>query len=242
MWIKNLLLAGCVVFFTGTWAESPSSFAKAKQIATVLFQEHPVTLYCHCPYAAKEIDLEQCGMSAALDKKRAHRLEWEHVMAAEHFGQHFECWRAPLCVTKAGKPYKGRACCARMDERFRHMEAELYNLWPEVGLVNAARSNYRFGMVLPKTPYYGCTFAIDKASRTVEPSDAVKGIVARAYLFMSAHYQLKLSDSQHKLFKAWNKQFPPDLWEQQWAASIASIEGYENPFISNWPESTGIKS
>ena len=51
------------------------------------------------------------------------------------------------------------------------------------GLINQARSNYRFGFVSSTDNTYGCAIKIDKKNRKVEPSDEAKGIVARAYLF-----------------------------------------------------------
>lgn len=216
---------------------SPNSFAQAKKIAASVFANHPKTLYCSCFYNQKEVDLNSCGMGAASFKKRAHRIEWEHIQAAEHFGQQFACWHTPLCRNKKGKPYKGRACCQKINERYRHMESELYNLWPEVGFVNQARSNYRFGMVAPKSKYFGCALAIDKSLRRVEPSGSAKGIVARAYLFMSSHYHIPLSKAQRQLFKVWNQQYAPTSWERQWSSYIASIEGYDNPYITQWNKS-----
>lgn len=88
-------------------------------------------------------------------------------MAVQHFGQHFTCWRKPSCQ-KEGKPYKGRQCCERIDASFRQMESELYNLWLEVGLVNQARSNYRFAQLSQQGNYCGCRISIDKTSRQVE--------------------------------------------------------------------------
>jgi deoxyribonuclease I len=60
--------------------------------------------------------------------------------------------------------------------------------------------------------------------------------VARAYLFMSEHYKLPLSSAQKQLFMAWNKAFAPTAWEKQWALHVASIEGYDNPYITHWQE------
>ena len=170
-------------------------------------------------------------MQSASSIKRARRVEWEHMMPAENFGNHFPCWREPLCTKKNGKQYKGRACCERIDPEFRHAEAELYNLWPAVGLVNQARSNYRYSPVQPNTLFYGCSISIDKSARKVEPADSVKGIVARANLFMAQHYAIRLSDQQQQLFTAWSKQFPPSVWEKEWAAHVAQTEGYTNPYI-----------
>ncbi|MFT4058374.1 MAG: endonuclease, partial [Legionella sp.] len=196
--------------------------------------DHPQTVYCQCTYKEKTVYLASCGMQEADSKKRAHRIEWEHIMAAEHFGKQFACWREPLCQSPNGKAYKGRRCCQKMDERFRHIEAELYNLWPEVGLINQARSNYRFGVLPNHDSYMGCTIKIDKFSRRVEPADEAKGVVARAYLFMAEYYHLSLSSSQRQLFEAWNQQFPPNAWEHTWGNQVAAIEGYPNPYITQW--------
>lgn len=222
-----------LILSVSCFSSPPSSFNQAKKIAGKIFANHQQTLYCQCQYENKNVDLISCGMESANIIKRAHRIEWEHIMAAEHFGQHFKCWREPLCQ-KGGKPYKGRQCCERVDASFRHMESELYNLWPEVGLVNQARSNYRFAQLTQQGSYYGCRITIDKTSRQVEPSDEIKGLVARAHLFMSQQYAIPLSSSQNKLFLAWNKRFPPTAWEREWAAQIAFIEGYENPYITQW--------
>lgn len=65
-------------------------------------------------------------MQAAEAIKRAHSIEWEHIMAAQHFGRQFECWRTPLCENSRARMYKGRKCCEKIDKRFQHVV--LYNL------------------------------------------------------------------------------------------------------------------
>jgi len=222
-----LLLSTSIAF-----ANPPQTFQQAKRVAKALFVSHRQTLYCHCQYDEhQQIDLASCQMQAASIKKRSLRVEFEHMTPAENFGRQFRCWREPLC-TRHGKPYKGRACCARSDSRFKQAEAELYNLYPAEGIVNQARSNYRYGLVDGTDTFYGCAIRIDKATRTAEPDDSVKGLVARATLFMSQQYQIKLSKSQRQLLVAWDRRFPPDVWEKEWASHIAAIEGYENPFIT----------
>lgn len=213
---------------------SPVNFTQAKKIAGEVFAAHPFTVYCGCRFQNKTIDLASCNMKDAQQKKRAHRLEWEHIMAAEHFGHHFQCWRKPLCTARDGTPYKGRRCCQHIDGLYRHVESELYNLWPEVGLVNQARSNYRFAQLAQKGSFFGCALTIDKSARLVEPIDEVKGLIARAHLFIAQRYKIPLSPGQRKLFVAWNKQFAPSAWEYEWAERVALIEGYENPFITKW--------
>lgn len=58
----------------------PQCFNQAKKIAGQLFAEHQQTLYCQCQYDKKEADLTSCGMQAASHIKRAHRIEWEHIL------------------------------------------------------------------------------------------------------------------------------------------------------------------
>ncbi len=111
-------------------------------------------------------------------------------------------------------------------------EAELYNLWPAEGIINLVRSNYHYSKTDKNLNYYGCRFSVDKENHLVEPDDSVKGLVARANLFMKKKYHIKLSSQQHKLFTEWNKKFPPMDWEKVWARKVAEIEGYDNPFIN----------
>ncbi|HVV67969.1 MAG TPA: endonuclease [Gammaproteobacteria bacterium] len=220
---------------TNSYSLPPTNFSQAKKIAGQIFSENPQTLYCGCRYAAdKTIDLDSCSMQAAQEIPRAHRMEWEHMMPAENFGRQLSCWREKICSGNDEKTYKGRKCCAKASNEFRQMEGELYNLWPAVGLVNQARSNYRFsdfGFKSSISNFYGCSILIDHETKQVEPRDLTKGIVARANLFMSITYGIKLSHSQQALFEVWNKQYPPSEWEKKWAKQVAYIEGYINPYI-----------
>ena len=230
--IKFILFALLLVSNSGIFSAPPNTFYEAKKIAGNLFESNRVTLYCSCHYDKyNTIDLTGCGMESASMIKRAHRVEWEHMMPAENFGRHFKCWREPICLHNE-KYFKGRKCCEKIDAEFKLAESELYNLWASVGLVNQARSNYRYSTLPKKNGFYGCTFEVDSQLRKVEPADRAKGIVARANLFMAKKYHIHISPSQQKLFEAWNKQFPPTEWEKIWASKIAEIEGYSNPYIS----------
>ncbi len=228
--IQSLLIT-VIILACSISNAAPGNFSESKRIARKIFNEHPQTLYCGCAYnQSYQIDLSSCHMDAAKNIKRANRIEYEHMMPAENFGRQFQCWREPLCH-RNGKKYKGRKCCGQIDMKFKAAEAELYNLWPAVGLVNQARSNYRFSMLDSKKGFFGCDIEIDTTLRKVEPPNRAKGIVARANLFMSVKYNVSLSPAQRNLFNAWNHQFPPTPWEINWAAQVAQIEGYSNPYI-----------
>ena len=162
-------------------------------------------------------------MSSANEKKRAHVVEIEHILAADMLGHNLNCWQNNICEHH-GKLYKGRKCCEKMDGKFRQIESELYNLWPAVGLVNIARSNYSYGVVDSDDKFYGCDFKINKVTHEFEPSNKVKGIVARATLFMSDKHHIPLSENKRQLYLSWNKSFPPSKWEKEWALKVASIE------------------
>ena len=41
----------------------------------------------------------------------------------------------------------------------------------------------------------------------------------------------RLSDSQQKLFRAWDRLFPPDGWECERERRIARLQGNDNPFV-----------
>jgi len=214
------------------FADAPSSFSSAKKEAMKIFSDHPQTLYCGCRFdAKKQIDLKSCGMQKASAIKRAKRIEWEHMMPAENFGRQHKCWREKLCKDSKGRAYKGRRCCGKIDKSYKQAEAELYNLWPAVGIINQKRSNYRYSPVRGKHDTYGCDFLADSKARKADPADSAKGVVARANLFMAQKYGVKLSKQQRILFIAWDRMFPPTQWEIEWAKRVAEKEGYENPYI-----------
>ena len=114
------------------------------------------------------------------------------------------------------------------------MEADLHNLAPAIGAVNAKRSNYRFGMLPNEEPTFGvCPMKI--RGRVAEPPDIAKGIVARSHLYMSDAYptRFRLSHAQKQLFKAWDRQFPPDAWECEREIRIARIQGNRNEITAS---------
>ena len=132
--------------------------------------------------------------------------------------------------------YRGRACCRKLDPLFSKMEADLHNIVPEIGELNGLRSNYRFG-VLPHMPYsqFGaCEIKIDIQSRRVEPRWQVRGIIARAYLYMAETYGISLSKNQRQLFVAWNRQYTPLDWEIERNKRIMRIQGNDNAYISQY--------
>lgn len=214
----------------------PLHFNQAKQLARQIYEDHRSTFYCGCHYDKhNQIDLNSCGYKIQKDKRRAKRIEWEHIMPVSLWGKELPCWKKNICC-KGKSCYKGRKCCREIDQNFSKMEADLHNLVPEIGELNGLRSNYRFG-VLPhkkKGQFGTCEMKIDMETRRVEPSIATRGAIARVYLYMSETYQIPLSDSQRQLMNAWNKSYPPDEWEIERDNRIAKVQGNHNAFVKSY--------
>ena len=86
---------------------------------------------------------------------------------------------------KLGRFYSGRLCAEKLSPEFRLIQADMYNLFPAVGSVNAIRSNYSFEM-LPGAPYSFGTCEMKIANRRAEPPERSRGEIARAMLYMEA--------------------------------------------------------
>lgn len=215
---------------------SIASFEQAKKIALEIHREYPFTIYCHCKFQGKHVDLRSCGYKVRHDTRRAKRLEWEHVVPAEAFGQSFAEWRegAEQCrKSKRGRPYKGRRC-AETNPEFARIEADLYNLWPEVGELNGLRSNYSMAEIPGEGGEFGdCKAQIE--DRKFEPMDFAKGAVARTYMYMEATYRGRgiISSKNEKLFAAWDKMHPVSDWECRRAAKIKGIQGNANEIVES---------
>jgi deoxyribonuclease-1 len=216
---------------------APKNFIEAKIQAKKIYSDHRATFYCGCQFDKYgKIDLKSCGYKVQKDFQRANRLEWEHIVPVSQIACHLPCWQQKECKKNNGKPCRGRECCRENDSLFSIIEADLHNLVPEVGELNACRSNFRFG-VLPyiQPGQFGeCHFKVDKENRRVEPKQELRGMIARIYFYVADRYGVQLSDSQLQLFQAWNKEFPPDAWEIERDNRIAKIQGNHNPFISDY--------
>jgi len=231
------LLMPALAFASIAGNQTIRHFPEAKRLAAEIFKENPYTIYCHCLYRGHDIDLGSCGYKIHKNAKRAARLEWEHVVPAEAFGQSFKDWRegAPQCQ-RHGKKYKGRKC-AKNNPEFARMEADLYNLWPEVGELNGLRNNYSMAELgaekSGKGDFGGCKAKIE--DRKFEPMPEAKGRVARVYMYMNQAYPGRgiISDKNRKLFEAWDKLHPVDAWECKRAEKIEKIQGNPNPVVKS---------
>lgn len=219
----------------GSGNEAISNFRDAKELLAKIYGASNKTFYCNSSYSGNYVDLESCGVKISKYIKRSKRIEWEHIVPAENFGRSFSEWRDghSKCKNKS-KSYKGRRCASKVSGEFRRMEADLYNLVPAVGSINAARSNYSFAEDLNVfAPQFGkCDLKI--INRKVEPQDNIKGDIARIFFYMDSAYPNRgiLGKQRRKLMEIWDKMDPVTLEECQINKKKKRIQGNDNPFVS----------
>lgn len=211
-----------------------NSFSGAKKkLLKKVYYDHQITFYCHNPYSIQNIkgkekaliikDITKYSPRNEKTKKnkiniRAKRVEWEHIIPAENFGRQFPCWREGnnKCIKRNGKRFKGRMCCKKVSPIFREMEADMMNLVPAIGEINADRSNFRFMDTREnlKKQYGECSFKVDFKNRKAYPANYTKGFIARINLYFQKKYKYKLSKSEQQLFETWDRIYPKKEWEK----------------------------
>ena len=216
-----------------------NSYSHARTLLYEVFKlTEGKTLYCNCLHTNRVINASSCGYIPSSNNERAKRTEVEHMVPASAFGRSFAEWqnpqRFPKCRRSNGKRKSGRDC-ARTNLEFRRMEADMYNLWLSIGELNAHRANFKIGIIPGEPRNYGsCDFEV--ANQQVEPRPEVRGIMARAYLYMDTTYPNRgviANESLRSLLKQWDLQHPITKAEHKWASEIQRIQGNCNPFVLN---------
>lgn len=213
-----------------------SSYPQARKLLRdIVYRDFKRTLYCDATFDTDGTMFLPAGFTTPSHQPRARRMEVEHSVPAENFGRFFPEWRNghPQCVNAQGKAFKGRKCAAKVNPAFRRMEADLYNLFPVIGAVNAIRSNHKYAVLPDEASTFGaCPMKVH--DRKAEPPDWAKGQVARAGLYFDAAYggeHFRLSRQQRRLFEAWDRQFPVSWWECERARRIEEVQGNEQPYV-----------
>ncbi|WPD22577.1 MAG: endonuclease [Candidatus Electrothrix aestuarii] len=222
-----------------------TSFSTAKTQLKKLYVQAGsfTTFYCGSSFDEEfNLDHSTSGFHYRMNETRANRVEWEHIVPAEAFGQSFPEWRDghPDCLDSKGEPYAGRRCASKTSQQFKLMQADMYNLVPAIGEVNGDRSNYSYAMLQGELREYGaCNMEIE--DQKAEPPDDKFGDIARTYMYMEAAYQRGvISGKNVKLFEAWNRMDPVDKWECERARLIEKIQGNRNMIVANACQKAGL--
>jgi deoxyribonuclease-1 len=214
---------------------TPPDFEAATTIAAELFANQRKTFFCGCTYTPDmRTAWGACGYQTRADDALAKHATWERIVPIGTFGSHRACWRLAICNDEEGTPFSGVRCCREQDLQFAAMENDLFNVVPAIAEVSQDRSNYPFGEIEGEARMYGgCDFEIDRANGVAEPSDAIRGDIARTYLYMHEVYGegLPLTMRELQIFRTWHEVDPPDELELQRAAAIVEIQGIAHPLL-----------
>lgn len=205
--IRYILAFTAIMMCFGVYAEQFTRFSTAKKHLIKTLPSNAKSLYCGCDIKrqGKKLipDPTSCGYiprntytRSGKVNVRALRIEWEHIVPAWEFGHQLQCWQDG-----------GRKNCVKNSAKFRKMEADINNLAPAIGEVNADRSNFRFGMLTGEANQYGrCPVKVNFKQRVVEPPFYARERIVKAYSYMQKTYGLKISKKQQQLFNAWQQQ------------------------------------
>jgi len=192
------------------------------------------TFYCKCSYnRKKKVDLNSCSYNIWKFKKRAQRVEVEHIVPAHTLcGQTPEWKLGHHKCTKKNKPYKGRKCATKTNKTCIRAYNDLHNLRPSIGEINAMRSNFHFNEIEGEERKFGiCNFEV--RARVAEPPDSRRGEIARIYLFMNHAYKsLQLLDEkEYRKFIKWSNEDPVDHEECKLNENIFKVQGTYNVIV-----------
>lgn len=242
MKILTLLIATLITTPTLAANQEIQSFSKAKKILEKkVYNNHRTTLYCGATFDAKKKVTPPKGFTTTKYVKCSKKIEWEHAVPAENFGRTFSEWRDgnKHCISSKGKAFKGRRCAEKVSTEYRYMQADMFNLYPVIGAVNALRSNYNFTMLPSENSDFGsCAMKID--NRKAEPPEMARGPIARTYLYMEGAYKrYSMSKSQRQLMNAWDKMYPVNSWECDRAKKI-SLQKSDNDVVKRRCDAANI--
>lgn len=244
----KFLIVAMITFSAMAQNQTVENFSQSKRNLRKLYAKTSLenkTIYCGCKFKGNKIDTNSCGFELKQRMKRGKmqgmyanriRIEWEHLTPASKFQVFF-----PECVkTKNGKPLRdkrgnlktiGRKKCEKVSKKYRLMISDMYNLYPSVGALNAHRGNLSFAEIAGEKREWGkCDFEI--SNRKVEPSNEIKGLIARNYFYMQEAYGVNLISKKNKrLFSAWDRQYPATKEECKRYRLIKQFQGNENPVL-----------
>ena len=118
--------------------------------------------------------------------------------------------------------------CKRNNPNYNSMVSDLHNIVPSDSYFEFKRKNTFFGTLDDTVEPNSC--GIRHKHYVLEPSDRLKGDIARILLYMHQQYNLPLNTNL-SLLRLWNKADKPDAAEKKRDLAIKEIQGNSNPFI-----------
>lgn len=213
------------------------------------------TYLCSCRYKKRRI--RKCDFKSN-HPLRSRKIEWAHVVSPLNFGPTFISWTKghPKCKRVADfpsrsrmhsmnysrsyyeslleeKPFKGIDCARKVDDLYQRMEADLYNIIPVVGGVNALKKDSLPGKIHTYIPQFGkCDLKI--LDNIFDPPNHLKGDIARIYFYMESAYpgRVSIPVKTKKMLRRWSKKDLVSKEECLRFHKIYRLQGNINPYVA----------
>ena len=212
------------------------SLATAKKEMKQVYSEsgETKTLHCGC-YFDKQLQVYPNICDQAYEKRRSKAtkkiLRWVHAMPASAFAGSMGCWKNSVCTLSDGSNLKGPDCCAMISPKFKSMESDMHNLIPTIDMSGAMKDNSSSSSQFGGMAEYQICMKDGVVSK--EPEAESRGNLARAYMYMSLQYKIRLPDDLEDDLRAWHLEDPPDAGEEKRNSLIELVQGNRNPFIDH---------
>lgn len=213
-----LALCACGYAKEQTLKQSPQRIQK--QLLQI-YQQQRQTFLCATPFSTNGLTRDEGAQIKAMP-----------VVLPKEYAKDLLCYREKICIDKNGKAYKGLKCCETTDTLYQTMKKDLHNLVPEIASMIKKRGNKHFGQCeVQSDEIKECHLKLDKKHKIIEPPEALRGMIARSYLYMAQTYPITLSTQDKALYLAWHQAFPPSAFEKERNERIKALQGNSNPYI-----------
>lgn len=201
------------------------------QILLKIYASNPYTTFCNESFN-KEGLLQTFPIHSTTAEKK---IQWMPLVTKKELAATRPCFENKICMNKNGQRFKGLLCCKQSDALYKIMLYDLHNRLPTSKHILRLRSTLSFDAITQSSgeKRQDCALYFHAKTKVLEPEDALKGEIARIYLYMHDTYSIPLSQSKIELFKSWHYQYPPSPWEKKKNLAIQKIQGNVNPYVLN---------
>jgi len=230
--IKIILFLFISIMLLARGYDAPDNRSQAKNLLKMIDLDYKIARLSGCSYTYDTtscMDKTIVDMSTCDVKDENQTIKWMQVVTDTFFGRNMACMNEKICTNVFTKAKFGSPmCCRRVNTTYKKMEADLFNLIPVLSEVASKRGTRTFSDVRYPSFSVG-TLRFD--ANSLEPSDKVKGDIARVYLYMDKRYGLELSKHQKEVFKKWHRLDPVDAHECVVAKIILKVQGGHNTLV-----------
>ena len=193
------------------------------------YQDQRKTFLCEQPFTQKgKVNLKYCQRCPKIESN----IQWMPVVSHQQLANQLNCFNNKICINKQNKTFKGLKCCFEHDTNYRKASLDLHNFVPELSYIKQQRRHFSFGTISGKADRTtDCTVHVDTKAKVIHTPKNVRGMVARAYLYMRKEYYLHLSDEEVALYQMWHREYPASSWEKVRNEKIFAIQGNRNPYV-----------